>query len=78
MPFRRSYREPNPMRPKKVVKRRVRGPKPVSKPCVIQGIDGSVTSFSSVKAAKRALAAIIATLPPRKSKDEPKRFFIVK
>lgn len=75
MPFRRSYREPNPMRPNK---RRIRGPKPVSKPCVIQGIDGSVTRFPSVKAAKRALAAIIATLPPRKSKDEPKRFSIVK
>lgn len=34
--------------------------------------------FTSVKKAKRALAALVALLPKRKSKDEPKRFVIEK
>jgi hypothetical protein len=48
-----------------------------SKPCNIVGRDGSKVSFMSIKAAKRALATLIASLPKRKS-GEPKRFEIKK
>jgi hypothetical protein len=67
---------PRKPKPKPVRKRRTPPSEPI--PTDLNGLDGSSNEFPSVKAAKRALAALIPSLPPRKSPDEPKRFWLVK
>lgn len=77
MPFfnnnRRPYRDAKPK-----TKRRIKKVPPPAKQAEIVGLDGSRVRFFSVKNAKRALAGLIATLSPKKSPDEPKKFWIEK
>jgi hypothetical protein len=81
-----SYREKRPARPQP---RRVRQIPVPPKPCaIISNPDFDATRSPILEAvfreqylsrtqAKKALARIIRTLPPRKSKDEPKRYVLV-
>lgn len=61
--------------PKKHKRRKYVAPEP-AKECDIVDQQGNRTRFFSMKSAKRALSAIVSTLAPKKTPDEPKKVWI--